>query len=498
MTRLISIMAISLTLGMGAPALADDARTPMDLVRAFNDAVSRDDWETAQRQGEALLAHDRMALMPAGYRADIHHQVAISYAENGETARAQAHWEQAEALGLPRHTVLHARFEAALRQNAADTALQVYAEMDAGFPGQRNSLRLGLLMELVDLQHDVGRHAEEREALDRIEARYTPDTPFTTLDEIHYRRIRSLVESGDIDAAMAVLPAMTSDTGAMRLRTLNLFSPLWQRPEFDRLTDQRREVLDLLARSGEQIAAHPDHLGPVIDRMVYLNDLGRREEASQLATRTWHRIQAGETFEDSGEQVIWFLDQWGYVEMERGRLAFGRAAFLQAGERSENGGLNVSQLINLAHLDLAMGDDRAVLDRLESMEGRGASDYGWIQVHFARACAAAALGEDSVRAVSEAWVEAHRDVAPATHYRMLICLGRENDAAAALLDQLADPALAEDTLMELQPRDPRYTHRAFTRYRTDYEMRQRIIARPEIQAAIAPIGRLEYVDLTDG
>jgi len=65
------------------------------------------------------------------------------------------------------------------------------------------------------------------------------------------------------------------------------------------------------------------------------------------------------------------------------------------------------------------------------------------------------------------------------------------------LERLGDPAQAENVLMRLQPYDTQYPAEHFPADAALREARDRIVARPDVQAAIAPIGRLEYIQMHD-
>ncbi|WP_323762101.1 hypothetical protein [Maricaulis sp.] len=497
MKHVLWTLAVGLALTCCPAAHADDAVDPMDLVRALDSAWQASDWTEAQSAGETLLAHDRVSFMPEGYRAGLHFQVGLAYAATGDHAQSEAHWAQAEALGTPREEILSEALPIAVRREDGARALAIYRALDADFPDARNALSSGQLNDIIDSLHGAGDHAAEGEALELMVAGYTSDNPFDHGGALHYRRIRHLTQAGEIDAAMALLPEMTSASGARRLRVLNQFAPLWQQPEFSALTDPRAETLDLLARSVADSEAHPDHIEPITDQMSYLVDLGRHAAASELAAAAWRRMQSGDTFEDAGDYTSWLLDRWGHAELTLGRIAFGRATLETASRRVEEGGANVSQLINLAYVDLAIGDDQAVLDRLSLMENRGASEYGWLQVHLARACAAHRLGEPDKLAPSLAFSEDHRALDRDGYFDLLLCQDRDEDAAAFLLERLGDPAQAEDVLMRLQPYDTQYPSEYFPAETALREARDRIIARPDVQAAIARIGRLEHIRMHD-
>jgi len=421
MKSILRAVAISLALAFGPAAQADDAVNPMDLVRALDAAWLASDWTEAQSAGETLLAHDRVSFMPESYRAGLHFQVGMAYAETGDHAQSEAHWAQAEALGTPRHEILTEALPIAIRREDGARALAIYRDLDADFPDARNALSSGQLHDIIDTLNGAGDHVAEGEALELMIAGYTSDNPFDHGGSLHYLRIRHLTQTGEVDAAMALLAEMTSASGARRLRVLNQFSPLWQQPGFSALTDPRAETLDMLARSVADSEAHPDHIEPITDQMSYLVDLGRHAAASELAAAAWRRMQSGDTFEDADDYTNWLLDRWGHAELTLGHIAFGRATLETASRRNEDGRPNVNQLINLAYVDLAIGDDQAVLDRLSSMEQRGASEYGWLQVHLARACAAHRLGEPAQMAPSLAFSEEHRALDRDGYFDLLLC-----------------------------------------------------------------------------
>jgi beta-barrel assembly-enhancing protease len=152
---------------------------------------------------------------------------------------------------------------------------------------------------------------------------------------------------------------------------------------------------------------------------------------------------------------------------------------------------NVGAAISLAEVecDLARpADASSVLAQMTA----GLSDYGQMRVEGVRLDVATQSGDAAQVERSLSYVRAHRGDAPMSYLSDLIIANQLDRAAEELRRQLLDADTRQNALGNVQTFIP---EQATPR---DLEMRARwqsVLARPDVQSAIARVGRVESYDL---
>ena len=152
---------------------------------------------------------------------------------------------------------------------------------------------------------------------------------------------------------------------------------------------------------------------------------------------------------------------------------------------------NVGAAIDLAQVECDLArprEARSVLDQLAS----GLSPYGTMQMEGVRLDVATQDGNTAQVKRSLSYLRAHRSDARLTYLSALVVADQLDGAAQELRRQLADPDARQEALgvvqtYALEPATPR-----------DLEMRARwqsVLAREDVQKAIAQVGRAESYDL---
>jgi hypothetical protein len=221
-----------------------------------------------------------------------------------------------------------------------------------------------------------------------------------------------------------------------------------------------------------------------------LRILGRTDEALALIDQTLRL--SGKIVDHNGEEHRrWLVDDRSTLLVDLGRFDEALKAMQDAAARGEHGGPNVSQTINLAGQQQMMGQPQATLDTLAVFGGPAAgktSPYGQMWVEAERACAHHRLGHDDAGASSLAYVKAHAADNPSAQVRALFCLQDLDGLAAVYIARLKDEVRVREALMELSrfvmnpvrtPLDREYS-----------ATMARLRARPDLQAAVAAVGRL--------
>jgi hypothetical protein len=190
---------------------------------------------------------------------------------------------------------------------------------------------------------------------------------------------------------------------------------------------------------------------------------------------------------------------------EHGELLTGRALVLldlglwdeavaelkEAAREFEHDRDNVGAAIDLAQVecDLARpADASSVLAQITA----GLSPYGEMRMEGVRLDVATQEGDAAQVERSLSYLRSHRDEAPVSYLSDLIIANQLDLAAEELRRQLLDPNTRQDALGNVQTYTP---EQATPR---DLEMRARwqsVLARPDVQHAVAHVGRVESYDM---
>ena len=148
---------------------------------------------------------------------------------------------------------------------------------------------------------------------------------------------------------------------------------------------------------------------------------------------------------------------------------------------------NVDQLINLGDLYCSLERPRDALAAIGSLVAP-TSPFGAVQLEFVRLEAAEQLRDTQQIRRSLDYVRAHRADAPSTYVYSLILVSQLDQAARVFIAQLLDKDQRQAALLSVQvfapvPGTPRDT---------ELEARRRtMVARPDVQAVIQKVGRVE-------
>ncbi|HEY1632763.1 MAG TPA: hypothetical protein VGF56_15710 [Rhizomicrobium sp.] len=156
-----------------------------------------------------------------------------------------------------------------------------------------------------------------------------------------------------------------------------------------------------------------------------------------------------------------------------------------AAQLTEDGGVNVSQAINLADFYDDLGCPREALVATQTIGDP--SGYGAMAYQRARACAFVQLGDKDGLAESVAYMQAHEADSASALLEAEICIGNMDEAAAAAIRLLGNPALRGDIIGELQDYkdlpEPPLAAQLHARWRA-------LAARPDVAADVAKYGRV--------
>lgn len=491
----VTLTAIILAVGIdGAQArTAKDTAWALPRLREALAAYQQDDCKTVLKQAlpvvDAKPPIEEERLLAAAYDLVIGCEAAIgrSREANDHAVRATALWSGSDfawrmrlllALADKRHADAVATIEAMLTEgraaalNAFDPPQLWRLHRDLDEAG-RDDLDLRLLKVLTDTA-------------------YQPEEPNFLIEgkgSMGVAYARKLLTAGQRDRARA---ALGEATGLSAMLAIMFDRDL--RALLDRKPDLRAVVEADLERHRALMQTQPDRLGVVNDVALDLRRLGRLPEALAVLDAARARTEREDGFVDRGRYLPWWWDQIGYVHAATGDYDAMVASFSRGAALHEEGAPNVSQVINLAALQLRFGKaDAALATLLPLGDGqKNVSPYGRMQILGVRGRAYAQKGDTARAAAMLADAIEHETDDPSIVTDLLLALNDQDGAAASYIRRLDNPKWRTAALIELSdydapdPRAPAHPFLAGIRTQR---------SRADVQAAIERAGGIETLGL---
>jgi tetratricopeptide (TPR) repeat protein len=334
------------------------------------------------------------------------------------------------------------------------------------------------------LEQQAAATNEHRELLDALF-----DTGFTVggepPDALWLSLVRLALEQDHVARARAVARKIGSPSSILAMHVDR---------RFDRVVDsaerfQLRAAVEAdIERIRALVESEPTRLSHRVMLQRRLLDDGRDAAALADVDAVIARITEAEGaryYVDFDDEYPWILDQraealWGLDRWEEAIVQLRRAA-----RRPEEGGMNVSQALNLGWYYADLGEaDKA----LEAVEDLGeTSPYGRMRLEMLYLMVAVQREDASAVERHLAFMRDHREDAIATYQLALMHAGRVDEAAAVLIERLRNPEWRSDALIEVQP--SKAVEKPPSRAARDKRSKA-VIARPEVQAVIAEVGYL--------
>lgn len=259
--------------------------------------------------------------------------------------------------------------------------------------------------------------------------------------------------------------------------------------------DIDRAIERTAEKDEERVKKNPGLLAPLVRRQSSLFDVLQFERVIEIADRVIGSLDGNEgskVYKDFDARYVWILDQRAQALAKLGEWDEAVRQREKAARRPEHGGMNVSQVINLADLYNALGranDAREAIGEIGQM-----SPYGRMQLEMVRLRAATTLGDEKAAADSLTFLREHRDEAIGTWQEALLCSGDIEGAAKLLVERLQQDGRRSSALLSVQ----NWAEAAMTpQLKKRSELWKSLIARPEVQAAIQKVGRTESFRLAE-
>jgi tetratricopeptide (TPR) repeat protein len=319
------------------------------------------------------------------------------------------------------------------------------------------------------------------------EARW-PKGHFADGDYLWRNLALMLLQDGHADRAAEVAKAIRSPEILVAVRSDLRFDAIVQGDPaaFDLQAAMDAAIADARAR----VAAEPNKLDEVKRLASALMEAGKDSEALSLINEALAKANGPKPpFTDTQTAINWAQNARSEVLANLGRYDEAIAAMRAGMEHKEHGRTNISQAVNLAYLLNRLERPQEAL-AIVAKAGPG-SPYGDLAVAAARAESYSQLGDKEKLDEILSYARAHLKYGPGLVEQMLVKSDDLDGAAALYIQRLEDPDMREDALLSAQdwmadgqrtPRDKEIDRR----YRA-------MIARPDVQAAIKAVGRVEKI-----
>ena len=325
-----------------------------------------------------------------------------------------------------------------------------------------------------------------------IEKGYAPEEPLASIDHFRQDYAEMLYAAGDKAGAAAQVRKIEEPSTAIEIGFDTRFRPMLA-ADFDPRAGVERGV----ARARVAMAQHPDLIKPIAEAARLLLKLGRPQEALAVLETGRARIGSKEGFTDESTQTNWWWNELSESYAMLGRFDDAVAAMRVGSDAGEQGGLNVSQMINLADMQIEFGKPALALETLMpfSMAKRPLSAYGELALREARGCANALAGHPDAVIEDIAFVRAHDADNRFALISLELCMGDLEGAAASIIRQLGDSDQRTAVLVDLSDYDAPPVKLPDNPEELN---REKVKARADVQAAIARAGGTRRIYLQRG
>lgn len=270
---------------------------------------------------------------------------------------------------------------------------------------------------------------------------------------------------------------------------------------FDRLVQKDPRAFDIdraidrsIKDAQAQVDASPGTLQPISVLLYRLHDAMQFERELAVADDVIAKTRNGEDtqrYKDFDEEYVWILDHRAEALAGLGRWDDALKQRVRAARRPERGGMNVSQVINLGGLYIVLGRPD---DALEAVTELGsASPYGRMQLEHVQLEAAVQRNDAEAIRKHLAYMREHREDAIGTFQEALLGSGDMDGAAGLLIERLGRDDWRSDALVDMQDYAETPAAPFLAKRRSQWKA---LVARPDVQAALSKVGRVERFKLT--
>jgi tetratricopeptide (TPR) repeat protein len=463
-------------------------------LRAAVARVQDNDNRNAETLLRAVVASPSFTDLTSDERHSALYFYGILLIASGDYAQAHAMLEKSTSMDETNGLDWHERLDAAARLGDDADSLYALATIADRWPTSLDQISARFIVSLDSrTRKSAGLTDARYKALSALaNAGWRSTDPSSDADQLWLDLIEMLVAHGKTGVALAVAKNLDTPMAIVAMRADKAFDSVTS--DDSALPAVTSVMASRLATLRSAAKAAPNDLLAAYVLADELISQNRPAEALSFVDETMARATATPTAAskmDNQDHLIWVMNSRSDALVMLGRDDEALATLAKAARRPEDGGPNVSQVLNLGQMYEELGRPKDALDQIKDVENM--SGYGRMTQEGIRACSYAQLGDTAAVAASLNYMEAHQADAPVLFFETLLCTGDEDHAARYLTSQLADPKVRRTFLVRLQTYAP-VREQPFAAEIT--RRRLRVRARPDVQAAILAVGHINEYALT--
>jgi hypothetical protein len=320
-----------------------------------------------------------------------------------------------------------------------------------------------------------------------ITAGWAPaDATVGDLDYVRQRLATGLADRDRLDEARPVIAGILNPATLARLGIDRRFEKLW--PEIEKRLGPGADIADaaFIAATKARYDKAPDSLIARLGYAEALNIASHEPEAMALA----NVAKTPEELAKLSDREIWLVNLHAELLGDDGKIdeALARLAALNATPPAGRTGM-IGTIISEVLLAQSLGRPETALTLADAAAAKipPQSDFGRLYLAQARACALADLGRKADAVTAAAPLIDKPEANDDAYLTAMICLGRTDAAAAAIIRRLADPETRGAMLFNLQPFI--INARPTPRDVAEKASLRALKARPDVKAAYLKAGR---------
>mgnify|MGYP000886511009 CR=1 FL=1 len=444
----VAFVALGGDYAVGEPA---NEWSVVEQIKAAAVAYDAQDCSTVLKLAEPLIDPPGQSALPADLLT-VAYEIVVSCERKDEAYEvAYAHALKATAIDSISDDMWRFRLAYELDEKRDSGAVETLEGMSNGRGAAVNAIPIrwmGQLYRRIDKPESVALKRRFLEVV--LTTEYTPNEPFASTDGFAIDYARMLHGDGNATRAAALVRKITNPSILIQAS----FDP--------RLRSYVPETIDVRALFERKLAgdravavAHPELLEAYTAQAEDLRRLGRPAEALAVLDLAQTKIGDANVFSDIDAHLNWFWDSRGRTFHMLNRYEESVASFQKGAALNEMGYPNVSQVINLAELQISFGRGADALSTLSPFAGqeRKSSAYGEMEMRFARVCAFAISGRGQEAAADLDYMKQHETDHPEALGDVLLCFDDFDGAAAAFIRRLDDPDRRAKALEQLSDYD---------------------------------------------
>jgi tetratricopeptide (TPR) repeat protein len=438
---------------------------------------------------EVLQSPAFVKLPPNEQQATLFLSGAINY-ERGEYKAAHEYLVKATEGPSPKLQAWQVRLDVAFRVRDYRDAARCVATIARQWPNELGSVSDHML---YAIKHELDVADASNEELVLLEALFDAHwSDQNGYSDIYWFELtRLLIEKGAIAKATIVAKSIHSARMAVAMRIDKRFDVVVQANkdafDIDRMAAAEIQQAEMVSKE------HPDKLAPLVHLQDLLNDKLQYQRVIAITDETAAKVAGGkglELYSDYDGFYTWMLNRRSAALEGLGRWDEAATQLASAAQLSEDGHVNVSQVLNLANLDANLLRPQEAMDALKRLGEPSA--FGRMQLEKVMLKIAVQKKDQAGIAEHMAYLRDNRDEAISSWQDALLMVGDEDAAADLLIERLHNPKWRNDALVEMQD----YLDTPVSPFYRDIEKHwKNVIRRPKVREAVNEVGRIESFHL---